>query len=166
MKLTVGTPRQQPKRARGEKSIRDKEVEDKFRPRLHRAVGIYLALKAWTRGFDCIVLSREELLGFFDMKNTPQDRMEQIRKDIRPWFQGFVASRPKSNNPTFVKYLFLIRRKEDESHFLRGTSLSNSGVKLLVKKVNSSDNPGAPKTAFFRECVSDGRVPTQEEILV
>jgi len=99
------------------------------------------------------------------MKVTPRDRMQQIKKDIRPWFRGFVASRPQPNNPTFVNYLFLIRREKDEPYFLSGTSLSSGGVKLLIKNVNSSDNPGAPKTTFFRECVSEGKVPTQEEIL-
>src|SRR5712691_6436617 len=99
------------------------------------------------------------------MKATPADRMEQIRKDVRPWFQGFVASRPQPNNRTFVNYLFLIRKEKDNSYFSSGTSLSRGGVKLLVKNVNSSDNPGAPKTVFFRECVSEGRVPTQEDIL-
>ena len=60
---------------------------------------------------------------------------------------------------------FLIRREKDESYFSSGTSLSRGGVKLLVKNVNSSDNSGAPKTTFFNECVSEGRVPTQEDIL-
>ena len=150
MPILTPTPPRPPKSAttRRRKSIRSKEVEDKYRPRLHRTVGVYLALKAWTRGFDCIVLSRNDLLRFFDMKFTPRDRMEQIEKDVRPWFQGFVTSRPRPNNPTFVNYLFLIRREKDESYFSSGTSLSRGGVKLLVKNVNSSDNPGAPKTFF------------------
>jgi hypothetical protein len=146
-----------------QKSIGAKEVEDKYRPRLHRTVGVYLALKAWTRGFDCIVLCRRELLSFFEMKVTPRDRMEQIRKDVKPWFGGFVASRPRPNNSTFVNYLFLIRREKDETYFSSGTSLSSRGVKLFVNTVN--DKPGAPKTVFFRECVSGGSVPTQEDIL-
>jgi hypothetical protein len=91
--------------------------------------------------------------------------MEQIRKDLRPWFRGFVASCPRPNNPTFVNYLFLIRRKKDESYFSSGTALLPSGVKLLIQEVNSSDNPGRPKTALFREVVSRGKVPTQESIL-
>ncbi len=147
------------------KNIRAEEVEDKYRPRLHRTVGVYLALKAWTRGFDCIVLSRKDLFGFFAMKSTPSERMEQIRKNVRPWFRGFVASCPRPNNPTFVNYLFLIRRKKDESYFSSGTALSPSGVKLLIQIVNSSDNPGTPKTALFSKFVSDGKVPTQEDIL-
>jgi len=89
--------------------------------------------------------------------------MEQIRKDVEPWFGGFVASRPRPNSSTFVNYLFLVRTQKDESYFSSGTSLSTGGVKLLVNKVN--DNPSAPKTVFFRECVSEGRVPTQEDIL-
>jgi hypothetical protein len=97
------------------------------------------------------------------MKVTPRERLEQIRKDEKTWFRGFLASRRRPNNPTFVNYLFLIRREKDESYFSSGTSLSSGGVKLLVNKVN--DNPSAPKTVFFRECVSEGRVPTQEEIL-
>ena len=56
-----------------------------------------------------------------------------------------------------------IRAKEVEDKYR--PRLSRGGIKLLVKNVNSSDNPGAPKTAFFSECVSEGRVPTQEEIL-
>ncbi len=165
MQIQNFDPSKAPRQQRKRKTIRAEEVEDKYRPRLHRTLGVYLALKAWIRGFDCIVLSRKDLLTFFDMKVTPGERMEQIKKDVKPWFRGFVASRPRPNNPTFVNYLFLIRKVMDESYFSSGTSLSSSGVKLLVKNVNSSDNPGAPKTVFFRECVSEGRVPTQKEIL-
>ncbi|PYS84656.1 MAG: hypothetical protein DMF70_05195 [Acidobacteria bacterium] len=165
MPIFTPAPPKLPKGAttRSRKNIRAKEVEDKYRPRLHRTVGVFLALKVWTRGFDCIVLSRKELLRFFDMSSTPGDRMEQIKRDVRPWFRGFVTSRPRPNNPTFVNYLFLIRSAENESYFSSGTSLYRRGVKLLVNKVN--DNPSAPKTVFFLECVSEGRVPTQEEIL-
>lgn len=148
-----------------QKSIREREVEDEYRPRLHRTVGVYLALKAWTFGFACIVLSRRELLSFFGMKSTPRDRIDQIKKDLKPWFHGFIPSRPKPNNPTFVNYLFLIRRENDQSYFSSATALSRSGVKQLVANVNGSNSPGAPKAAFFPECLSGGGVPTQEQIL-
>jgi hypothetical protein len=151
-----------PKRPR-QKNIRAHEVEDNYRPRLHRAVGVYLSLKAWTHGFDCIVLSRKNLLEFFDMKATPANRMEQIRTDLRPWFQGFILSHNQPNNPTFVNFLFLVRRDKETSYFK--TPLSPKGVKLLIEQINNSDDPRAPKTALFSQVASEGRVPTQEELL-
>jgi len=143
------------------KNIRAHEVEDNYRPRLHRTVGVYLALKAWTHGFDCIVLSRRNLLQFFGMKSTPDDRMEQMGRDLKLWFQGFIPSRPRENNPTFVNYLFLVRREKDTSYFK--APLSDRGVKLLIEQINKT--PNAPKTAFFSQVVNQGSVPTQEKLL-
>lgn len=151
---------QKPRRKR--KNTRAHEVEDNYRPRLHRSVGVYLALEAWTHGIDCIVLSRKNLLEFFDMKVTPGDRMEQIRRDLKPWFQGFIPSCPRLNNQTFVNYLFLVRREKDTSYVK--APLSRRGVKLLIEQINKSDDPKAPKTAFFSQVVSED-VPTQEKLL-
>lgn len=148
---------------RTQKDIRAHEVEDKYRPRLHRTVGVYLALKAWTHGFDCIVLNRNDLLAFFDMKATPGDRMEQIRRDLKPWFQGFIPS-CRQPSSTFVKYLFLVREAKDTLYFDRAPS-SPSGVKMLIEKLNKSDDPKAPKTAFFSRVASEGGVSTQEKLL-
>jgi len=146
------------------KNIRQHEVEEEYRPRLHRTVGAYLALKAWIHDFDCIVLSRNDLEKFFDIKSTPVHRMEQIKRDIKPWFQGF-KSYHRENDRTYVNYLVLLRREEDIAHFSSSIELSDRSARLLIKKVNSSNESKAPKTALFSEVVNEGKVPTQKEIL-
>jgi len=88
--------------------------------------------------------------------------MQQIRKDLKPWFKGFIPSCPKGNNPTFVNYLFLARREEDTSYF-KTPLLSLGGVKRLIDEINS--NPNAPKAALFSQVVSEGTIPSQEELL-
>jgi hypothetical protein len=150
-------------KARKRKTTREHEVEDKYRPRLHRSVGVYLALKAWTHGIDCIVLSRKELLQFFDMKVTTGDRMGRIKMDLKPWFRGFMPSCPRPNNRTFVNFLFLGRRVKDTTYLK--APLFRKGVQLLIEQLNKSDDPGAPKTAFFSQIASEGGVPTQEKLL-
>lgn len=151
-----------PKRPK-QKTTREHEVEDNYRPRLHRSVGVYLALKAWTHGIDCIVLSRKQLLQFFDMKVTAGYRMSRIKMDLKPWFKGFILSCPRPNNPTFVNFLFLGRREKDTVYF--SSPLSRRGIQLLIEQINKSDDSGAPKTAFFSQIASEGGVPTQEKLL-
>jgi len=77
MKLTLGTARVRKSKA----TIQQREVR-RYRGRLHRIVSLYLALKAWGTGVNCLVLSRSELLKFFKMDSTPGSRMAEIEKDM------------------------------------------------------------------------------------
>lgn len=87
-------------------TIRQREIRS-YRLRLHRTVGLYLALKAWRGGVNCIALSRLEVRQFFAMDSTPKKRMGEIQNDLKPWFKGFKPYYRDGNDNTYVQRLFL-----------------------------------------------------------
>lgn len=65
--------------------------------RQHRILGNYLAVQAWVRGLDCVVLTRQDLETFLDLKRFKWSRLYWLQKDLRPWFpyQGAVRHEPR-----------------------------------------------------------------------
>ncbi|HEX8652217.1 MAG TPA: hypothetical protein VF708_15355 [Pyrinomonadaceae bacterium] len=147
------------------KNIREREVEDKYRLRLHRIVAHYLAIRAWCNGFDCIVLSRNNLKKLFDIDSTPEPRIEQIKRDIKPWLKDFQPYYSKyDRKKTHVDYLFLFREKDalpkpEDSYFP-----DIPAVRKAIKKINTSIEPKSPKAVLFSDLIG-GEAPTEEEII-
>jgi len=140
-------------------TIRKREIR-KYRRRLHRTVALYLALKAWCAGINCIVLSRSELIKFFDMENTPGIRMSEIEKDMKPWFKGFKPYHRENNN-TYVTWLFLLQ-SDDTSFLPPGSNLSTSpGVKKLIEGLAG----GERKVILLSEILGETGVPTQRDMI-
>lgn len=111
-------------------TIRQREVRS-YRLRLHRTGGLYLALKSWRGGVNCIALSRPEILQFCVMDSTPRQRMGEIQNDLKPWFKGFKPYYRESDN-SYVQWLFL-SQVEDISFLPAGSTLSSlAGVKSLI----------------------------------
>jgi hypothetical protein len=140
-----------------------KEMKES-RERRTRILGAYIALKAWRKGFDCIVLSRTDQLNHFYMGNTPGNRTEQIAADIKLWFREHqIYHRAKSN--TYVHYSFLLRKKDDKSHLRQvpHLSLDKEPNERVVKKYIEELNSKALKTALFSDLV--GKVPSDEDII-
>ncbi|HZH29807.1 MAG TPA: hypothetical protein VEY11_03515 [Pyrinomonadaceae bacterium] len=74
----------------------------------HRIVGHYLAIHAWLRELDCVVLDRKEIQAFLNIRNTGEDRTKQFTKDIEPWFK-FNKPYYRKGSKTYVRSLFLSR---------------------------------------------------------
>src|SRR6266513_1768191 len=91
--------------------MKTKPYDEHYRRR-HRIVGHYLAITAWIRGLDCIVLDRNDLQSLLSISNTGEDRVKQFVEDIKPWFQ-FNKPYYRPGSKTFVKSLFLSRAKLD-----------------------------------------------------
>ena len=126
-------------------TIRQREIR-RYRLRLHRIVGLYLALKAWCRGINCIALARLEVRQFFAMDSTPRQRMTEIQSDLEPWFKGFKPYYRENDN-TYVQWLFLSQGK-DISFLPEGSTLSSLGaVKHLINGLGAE----APKTSLFSD---------------
>lgn len=140
-------------------TIREREIK-RYRLRLHRIVSLYLALKAWCGGVNCIVLSRSELLRFFDMESTPGSRMPKIQNDIRPWFKGFKPYY-RENDKTYVHWLFL-SQSEDMSFLPSGSNLSTSSA--VIRKLIDGSGSGATKIALLSEILGSAGVPTQQDM--
>jgi hypothetical protein len=140
-------------------TIRQREIRS-YRLRLHRTVGLYLALKAWRGGVNCIALSRLEVRQFFAMDSTPKQRMGEIQNDLKPWFKGFKTYYREGDN-TYVQWLFL-SQGEDTSFLPAGSTLSSlSAVKSLIEGLGSS----APKTSLFSDVSGMLGVPSQKDMI-
>lgn len=131
-----------------------------YRCRQDRIFGIYLALKAWHNDLECIVLSRTDLLQFFDMDTTPTDRIQQFRLNIAPWFRG-CQPYYRENDKTYVNFLFLVRGK-DLSHLPQSPQLSD--VKVIRKLIDDADH-GFPKAALFLDLMKNHEFPSQGKIV-
>ena len=76
--------------------------------RHHRMIGHYLALQAWTRKLDCIVLSRLDLEAFLGLERFKSTRINWLREDLKPWFP-FQEDYKKSGAPSSIHSLYLAR---------------------------------------------------------
>ena len=54
--------------------------------RSHRALGMFLALRAWHMGVDCVAVQRESLLRFLELQKMRDQRVDWIRDDIHDLF--------------------------------------------------------------------------------
>jgi hypothetical protein len=52
--------------------------------RRHHIIGHYLAVQAWIRGLDCIVLDRADLEFFLGLQRFKSVRVTWLREDLRP----------------------------------------------------------------------------------
>jgi len=91
--------------------MKTKPYDEHYR-RQHRIVGHYVAVTAWIRGLDCIVLDRTEVQTLLGISDTPKSRVTQFVADIEPWFQ-FNKPYYKRGSKTFLRSLFLSRASLD-----------------------------------------------------
>ena len=54
--------------------------------RQHRVLGQYLAMQAWVRGLDCIVLEKRDLDHYLSLERLKEPRVQWVRDDLTPWF--------------------------------------------------------------------------------
>jgi hypothetical protein len=84
------------------------------RQRRHRIIGRYLAIQAWLRGFDCIVLTREHLKTFLDRENIWEEHIKAFTTDINPWFRDHKLYRlNNANRPVHSLFLFRLKRNAE-----------------------------------------------------
>src|SRR5260221_14598706 len=74
----------------------------------HRIIGHFLAVQAWMRGLDCIVLIRDDLEAFLGLKRFKSARVKWLREDLKPWFPS-QTHYFKSSAPSSIHSLFLAR---------------------------------------------------------
>ena len=79
-----------------------------FCRRHHRIIGHFLAVQAWIRGLDCIVLVRGDLEAFLGLKRFKNTRVKWLKEDLKPWFPSQTPYY-KSKAPSSIHSLFLAR---------------------------------------------------------
>jgi hypothetical protein len=135
-------------------TISERDIK-RYRLRLSRTVGLYLALFAWKTGLDGVVLMRQDIQEFFGIDNTGSPRMSQIVSAILPWFKYHkIYYRAKSG--TYVHYLFL-SKSELESHLPSSRSLSRDKEpnQTTVVRVLDQLSQTAPRLRLFASLVEE-----------
>lgn len=137
------------------------EIEVKNnRRRQTRVLALYLSLKAWIYDLECVVVSSDDLRRFFGFDNTTKDRIEQIRKDMKPYFKEHKVYYREGSN-TFVHYLFFLKNADDISRLPSGSHLPLN--KKIVNQLIAGMDTEGPKTALLTTLVDE--VPSESQII-
>lgn len=126
-----------------------------FCRRHHRMIGAFLAIEAWTRGLDCIVLERgtlETLLGLERFKST---RIEWLVADLKPWF-AYQKAFYKTRAPSSIGSLFLSRVKI-ANHLSTGSMTTKERIAKMADD--------APRTALYSTKSNAGKVPSLDTMV-
>ena len=121
----------------------------------HRIIGHYLAVQAWERGLDCIVLVRKDLESFLGLERFKGKRNHWIMEDLKPWFQ-FPKPYYLTKAKTSLHSLFLSRVPIDH-HLPLGSMTTEERIRRLSAK--------APKTARFTTKNDGSQVPSYAEMV-
>ena len=57
--------------------------------RQHRVFGAYLSIHCWHNGYDAVIVPREVLARFHELKKFTTEHLEWFKNDIRPFFPHF-----------------------------------------------------------------------------
>jgi hypothetical protein len=122
--------------------------------RQHGMLGQYLAMQAWVRGLECIVLQRRDLEYFLGLERFKSTRVQWLREDLTPWFPHQEAHH-KTGAPSSIHSLYLSRVSMGP-HLPPGSMT----VDVRLQKMSAT----APKTEMF---LAQGpwRPPTEQAIV-
>jgi hypothetical protein len=118
-------------------------------------LGQYLALEAWLRGVECLVIERSDLERFLGLERFKGVRVEWIQEDLSPWFPfqvPYYSSSPRAS----LSVLFLSRVPIEE-HLPYGSMTTEQRIKDMARN--------APRTQKFSTGRSDRRFPTEAQIV-
>ena len=123
--------------------------------RQHRMLGQYLAMQAWIRGLECIVLERRDLEHFLGLERFKSTRVQWLKEDLRPWFPEQEAHY-RTGAPSSIHSLYL-------SRVPMGTHLppGSMTVEKRLQRMASS----APKAGRFLEEGYPWRPPTEQDVV-
>src|SRR5688572_30564009 len=105
--------------------------------RRHRLLGSYLALSAWTKGVDCVVIQRDELLGFLELQTMQDTRIAWVKQDIKSLFPYSFTTEDDTTSvyrtfflsrSPFPKKLRLATMEDDE----RVDAFNDAGLKAAI----------------------------------
>src|SRR5215471_12141353 len=119
----------------------------------HRIIGHFLAVPAWMRGLECIVLVRDDLEAFLGLKRFKTARVRWLMEDLKPWFPSQTPYY-KTTSPSSIHSLFLARVPMKE-HLPVGSMTTAERIadmdaraprtERLTTKDDGSEVPSLPK---------------------
>jgi hypothetical protein len=121
----------------------------------HRIIGQSLAVQAWLRGLDCIVLVREDLEAFLGLERFKSTRIRWLKEDLKPWFQ---YQRPyyRTSSPSSIHSLFLARVQIDK-HIGSDSMTTEERIASMA--------PEAPRTERLTTRRDGSQVPSLAKIV-
>lgn len=123
--------------------------------RQHRILAHYLAIQAWLRKLDCIVLVRSDLEKFLGLKRFKSTRVDWLQDDLKPWFPyqfPYYLTRAGSS----IHSLFL-SRVPIEKHLPSGSMSTDKRISQM--------ETDAPRTAKFSETRGASNIPDEKQIV-
>jgi hypothetical protein len=124
--------------------------------RQHRLIGNYLAVEAWCRGLDCIVLNRLHLETLFGLTRLTKARIGWIREDLQPWFPYSAEyGWGRSRSPSWSTATLFLSRSPIKEHLPTGKMSDEDRIKRMAA--------GSPRTALFTRGKS--KIPDDAEMV-
>jgi hypothetical protein len=121
--------------------------------RQHRIIAHYLAVQAWLRKLDCIVLARDELEKFLGLQRFKAERVKWLRDDLKPWFP-YQVPYYRTGAESSIHSLFL-SRVPISKHLPTGSMATSQRIAGMAKE--------APPTALFSKGVKS--IPDEKQIV-
>jgi len=118
-------------------------------------LGQYLAMQAWIRGLECIVLQRRDLEHFLGLERFKSTRVQWLKEDLRPWFPH-QEGHHRTGAPSSIHSLYLSRIPMAQ-HLPRGSMTVDARLKGMAAD--------APKTEKFLTESPPWRPPTEQDIV-
>jgi hypothetical protein len=122
--------------------------------RRHRVLGHFLAVQAWHRRLDCIVLDRRDLESYLHLERFKKQRVAWLMADLRPWFP-FQQAYYNSVAPSSIHSLFLSRSEI--------TPYLPSGVMSTEERISRMPS-GAPRTEIY-SAITDKLLPSEGKVV-
>jgi len=123
--------------------------------RQHRVLGHFLAIQAWLRGLDCIVLLRQDLETFLGLERFKMQRVNWLVEDLKPWFPHPVPLN-LAKAPSSLWSIFLSRVPIQE--WLPSGTMT---IEQLIGRMSDE----APKTECFAKLPKGHRRPTEADVV-
>jgi len=108
--------------------------------RQHRVIANYVALEAWLRGLDCVVLDRRDLQRLLGLERFKSARVAWMLTDFQPWFPYHVAYYRTASGLSSIGSLFL-SRVPIEGHLPVGSMSDERRIERM--------DPDSPRTAIL-----------------
>jgi hypothetical protein len=121
----------------------------------HRIIGHYLAVQAWLRGLDCIVLVRNDLESFLALERFKGTRVDWLREDLKPWFPH-QESYYKTGAASSIHSLFLSRVPIKE-HLPTGSMTTEERIRRMAE--------GTPRPERFTSKSDGSQVPSHAKMV-
>lgn len=121
----------------------------------HRIIGHYLAVQAWVRGLDCIVLVRGDLETFLALERFKSARVDWLQEDLKPWFPHQVPFY-KTGAPSSMHSLFL-SRVPIKKHLPMDSMTTEERIRQMSE--------GASRTERFTKKSDGSQVPSRAKMV-